>query len=161
VGSLTRPKKLCDMYYKHTTEIEFEEKIDTHIVNRSIRHILKGFHTDNIETFDNVVRFRNSSFSGKCRSNIAYMTIVSKGTFNVINNNNKTKIKYETYSSFWGYILIFILICIAGLKDIDILIMGGLILSFALLMTYLTISKGGVGLLNRVKERIEKENINK
>jgi hypothetical protein len=124
-------------------------------VNRSIRKALKEYKTDEFETKDNSVSFKNSGISGKSRSNIAYMTIVDNGTFTVRHENNKTYILYESYSSYWLYVIIFLFLCFAGYQSLAFFIGGGLIFGFGVLMTYLTIRNGGLALLNKVKEQIE------
>jgi hypothetical protein len=143
------------MYYRFKTAIELAEKTETLIVIRSIRKVLKDARADKYETFDNTVKFQNSNFSGKCRSNVSYMTRVNKGTFTVINEGNKTIVTYETYTSYLAYLLIFVLICFTGLIGLDIFFIGILLLGFLVFTTYLSIKNGGFGLINNVKKNID------
>jgi hypothetical protein len=144
------------MYYKFITKIELKEESETQLVNQSIRQVLKEFRVDNIETLDNIVRFRNSNISGKFRSNINYMTIISKGILTVINEDNKTKIIYESYAPFLGYLIFFLIFIVVGiLVDLEIFFVFSFILFLAIFFSYLTIKNGSLALLKKVKERLE------
>ncbi|RPH32847.1 MAG: hypothetical protein EHM93_07300 [Bacteroidales bacterium] len=147
------------MYYKFRAEIELKEKFETPLVNRSIRKVLKEFKTDNFETNDNIVSFKNSNYSGKCRSTVSYMTIVDKGNFEVEYRDGKTRINYISYSSIWGYIFMFLFICVAGLlsKSVGFFLAGCVFLGFGILLTYLTIKNGTLAILSKVKENLENQ----
>jgi hypothetical protein len=145
------------MYYKYTTEIELNVKTEIKLVQSFIKSILRKIGVDKIETADNITQFRNLYFlfSGKGRTGRDYMSIVTKGRFTVI-DNDKTIIKYESYSPIWPFIVFFILFTIVSFyTEIGFFFTGCFFLGLAFLIVYLKISGGGKTLLNQVEKQIE------
>jgi hypothetical protein len=144
------------MYYKYKTEIELKEITEIHSVMRSIRQVLKENRTDNIQTNGNIINFRNSSISGKLRMNIDYMTIISKGTFTIIDENSKTRIIYQSYAPILGYLVMLSIIIVIGiLVDLETLFIFSFIFLICLFLEYLIIRNGSIGILKRIKGYIE------
>ena len=141
------------MYLKLGTKIELDNKITNQIILQKIRLVLEGYRFDNIETINDSVHFRNNfwefGFSGSYKSHI------SKGFLEIMIEDNKTKIFYKSYISIWGYLAVISFIAIVGSYVNDFFIIGFLVLFFGLFLSYLTVKKGNLALMNKVKVKIE------
>lgn len=150
------------MYLKLRTQIELENKIVKQIILQKIRLILEEYRFDNVETINDSVYFNNNFFGSG--SSLSYKTHVSKGSFGIMLKDNKTIILYKSYISLWGYtailafiiIIINIIIIITGFHVKDIFFTGSVILFFGLFMSYLTVKEGNLVLMNKLKEKIER-----
>jgi len=141
------------MYLKLGTKIELDNKITNQIILQKIRLVLEGYRFDNIETINDSVHFRNNfwefGFSGSYKSHI------SKGFLEIMIEDNKTKIFYKSYISIWGYLAVIVFIAIVGSYVNDFFLIGFLVLFFGLFLSYLTVKKGNLALMNKVKVKIE------
>jgi len=148
--------KLFEMYYKFKTEIELNEKRNKQIVLGNINQILKELRADNIEINDSRISFYNNSL--KWGSNLEYRTHVKKGTFSIIDEDDKTKIIYESYTQYGVYLLIFLALILSGIFiDRFMIIVGIPVLMIGILLSYMTIRDGEKGLINKLKERNDRK----
>jgi len=144
--------KRFEMYYKFKTEIELNEKRNKHIVLGNINQILKELKADNIEIKDNQICFYNNSL--KWGSNQDYMAHVKKGKFSINDENDKTKIIYESYTQYGIYLLLLIALILSGIIINKLMIIGGIpVFMIGLFFSYMTIRDGEKGIINKLKER--------
>ena len=140
------------MNYKFKTEIELKKKRNKKIVLGTIEQILKEYEIKDILINEDSLEFVNEStfWHGPTE----YLAYITKGKFSIIDDGNKTKILYESYTPITTIIIILLAFILSGIFfDFSIMIVGILIFLISLAISYLTIRSVERGISDKIIER--------